>query len=167
MENRQVLIVDDEQEVTSFFTYFLQRKKCDVTVANSGREAERLIASEGRHFHAALIDLKLPDANGLDLMTKLHVVHPACAVLIMTGYSTIKSAVTAIQRGARDYLEKPFDDLGYLEKVIDPLLADMLPQQDDLASSEAHQRRGLCVHKEAISSSFPWPRRPRPEAARR
>ncbi|WP_134682591.1 sigma-54-dependent transcriptional regulator [Brevibacillus migulae] len=133
MQTKHVLIVDDEQEVTSFFTYYLQRKQCCVTVANSGREAERLIAAEGKQFQAAFIDLKLPDANGLDLMAKLHAAHPDCSVLIMTGYSTIKSAVTAIQRGAKDYLEKPFDNLDDLDKVIDPLLAHTLPPQGDLA----------------------------------
>ncbi|MFM1654852.1 sigma-54-dependent transcriptional regulator [Brevibacillus sp. B_LB10_24] len=138
MARKHVLVVDDEQEVTSFFTYFLKQKNCDVTAANSGREVDRLLAERHAGFDAALIDLKLPDANGLDLLTRIKSAYPSCGVLIMTGYSTIKSAVTAIQRGARDYLEKPFDDLDSLEGVIDSVLDEPLKLADELSREAAH-----------------------------
>lgn len=137
MEKKKILIVDDEPEITSFFTYLLQRKNCDVTVANSGLEAERLLANHASFFHAALIDWKLPDANGLDLLTRIKSLYPSCGVLIMTGYSTVKSAVTAIQRGARDYLEKPFDDIASLERMIDSLLDSHVQQASDLTVEAA------------------------------
>lgn len=138
MEQKRILVVDDEPEVTTFFTYFLKRKQCEVTVANTGREVEYLLDGKRPPFHAALIDLKLPDANGLDIMARIHSAFPSCAVLIMTGYSTIKSAVTAIQQGARDYLEKPFDDLDSIEQVIDTILADTLHVHDEPDAEAAH-----------------------------
>ncbi|WP_400164010.1 sigma-54-dependent transcriptional regulator [Brevibacillus sp. TJ4] len=137
MEKKHILIVDDEKEVTSFFSYFLKRKNCEITVANTGKEVERLLASPDRAYHAALLDLKLPDANGLDLLERIKAVFPRCEVLIMTGYSTIQSAVTAIQRGAKDYLEKPFDDLDSLERTIDSLLEASVQQEDELAREAA------------------------------
>lgn len=137
MERKKLLIVDDEPEITAFFTYFLQRKNCDLTVANSGKEVDRLLDDHRTFFHAALIDLKLPDANGLDLLLRIKSAFPACGVLIMTGYSTVKSAVAAMQQGASDYLEKPFDDLDSLEKVIDWVLADPSHQADDLSQEAA------------------------------
>lgn len=138
MEPKRILIVDDENEVTTFFSYFLRHKKCEVFVAHTGKDTERLLHTQREGFHAALIDLKLPDANGLDILKRIKVVFPACEVLIMTGYSTIKSAVTAMQWGAKDYLEKPFDDLDELERVIDAVLDSSSAQEDEL-SQEAQQ----------------------------
>ncbi|WP_134699226.1 sigma-54 dependent transcriptional regulator [Ammoniphilus sp. YIM 78166] len=121
-ETRHVLVIDDEVEVTSFFTYLLEGKNCEVRIANSGREVQAILSDPATLFHLALVDLKLPDANGLELLTLLKERYPACEVIIMTGYSTIQSAITAIQNGAKDYLEKPFDDLEALENVLNPIL---------------------------------------------
>ncbi|MFF2529920.1 sigma-54-dependent transcriptional regulator [Brevibacillus sp. NPDC058079] len=137
MEKKRILIVDDETEVTTFFTYFLKKKDCDIVVANSGKDVERLLHSDSTGFHAALVDLKLPDADGLTLLKQIKAVFPACEVLIMTGFSTIKSAVTAMQWGARDYLEKPFDDLDSLEQVIDTVLSSSSKQSDHLSQEAA------------------------------
>lgn len=132
MNEKRVLIVDDEMEVTSFFRYFLEGKNCDVTVANSGREVDQLLLDLLLPFHLALVDMKLPDTNGLELLRKIKSKFPTCEVLIMTGYSTVKTAVEAIQAGAKDYLEKPFDDLDSLEGIIDSLLQQPLQQESDL-----------------------------------
>lgn len=137
MDKKRLLIVDDETEVTTFFTYFLRQKNCDVLVANSGKDVERLLQSEREPIHAALVDLKLPDANGLELLKRIKSVFPSCEVLIMTGYSTIKSAVTAMQGGARDYLEKPFDDLDSLEQIIDSVLESSFQEADELSQEAA------------------------------
>ncbi|MFC7441778.1 sigma-54-dependent transcriptional regulator [Laceyella putida] len=129
---KRVLVVDDEIEVTSFFRYFLEDKDCDVVVANSGREVEELLFQQTPAFHLALVDLKMPDADGLELLSKIKAKHPACEVIIMTGYSTVKSAVLAIQAGAKDYLEKPFDDLDSLERVIDSVLMNTFIKEEKL-----------------------------------
>ncbi len=138
MNRKQVLVVEDEVEVTSFFTYFLRAKGCSVTTASCGKEVRHLIETNQFAFDLALIDLKLPDANGLDLLQLIKADFPACEVMIMTGYSTIKSAVTAIQWGARDYLEKPFDDLDHLEKVIFSIWDKPDQQERDLSLEAAH-----------------------------
>ncbi|MED1954241.1 sigma-54 dependent transcriptional regulator [Brevibacillus centrosporus] len=137
MEKKRILIVDDETEVTSFFTYFLRQKNCEVTVANTGKEVENLLQVQTEGFHAALVDLKLPDANGLDLLKRIKAVFPSCEVLIMTGYSTIKSAITAMQWGAKDYLEKPFDDLDDLERIIDAVLESSTMEESELSREAA------------------------------
>ncbi|MED1721384.1 sigma-54 dependent transcriptional regulator [Brevibacillus parabrevis] len=137
MEQKRILIVDDETEVTTFFTYFLRHKNCEVVVANTGKDVQWLLQNDPRGFQAALVDLKLPDADGLELLRKIKAVFPACEVLIMTGYSTIKSAVTAMQWGAKDYLEKPFDNLDSLEQIIDSVLSASANQKDDLSQEAA------------------------------
>lgn len=129
---RRVLVVDDEIEVTSFFRYFLEDKSCDVAIANSGREVDELLHRHPSPFHLALVDLKLPDANGLELLAKIKTKYPDCEVMIMTGYSTVKSAVLAIQAGAKDYLEKPFDDLESLENIINSVLLNPVGNTEKL-----------------------------------
>jgi two-component system NtrC family response regulator len=112
----QVLIIDDEADVCSFFRRLLTKKGYEVTAANN--EPEALAALAGTRFSVAMVDLKLPDTDGLTLLQAIKARQPACEVIIMTGYSTVKTAVTAMQQGAYEYLEKPFDDIGEIEELI-------------------------------------------------
>jgi two-component system NtrC family response regulator len=112
----QVLIIDDEADVCSFFRRLLTKKGYEVTTANN--EPEALAALAGTRFSVAMVDLKLPDTDGLTLLQAIKARQPACEVIIMTGYSTVKTAVTAMQQGAYEYLEKPFDDIGEIEELI-------------------------------------------------
>jgi len=115
-----ILIVDDEIEVSNFFRCLLERKGYRVTIATGGRAA---LAEVGRRsFHVAVVDLKLPDLDGLTVLEKIKRVQPSCEVIIMTGYSTTRTAVRAIQLGAYDYIEKPFEDIEQIEALIDKAL---------------------------------------------
>ncbi|MFP5113031.1 sigma-54-dependent transcriptional regulator [Bacillaceae bacterium C204] len=116
-----LLIVDDEIEVGNFLSHLFKSKGYNVKVVNSGKEFSRIDFSRIT-FHAAMIDLKLPDADGLTLLKELKKQQPRCKAIIMTGYSTIHTAVEAMKTGASDYIEKPFDDIDLLEKQIDQLL---------------------------------------------
>ena len=106
MSRTQVLIIDDETDVCTFFRRLLTRKGYAVVTAANEREAVQ--ALESVSFAVAMVDLKLPDTDGLTLLRQIKARQPGCEVIIMTGYSTIKTAVTAIQLGAYEYLEKPF-----------------------------------------------------------
>ncbi len=117
MSHIQVLVIDDEADVCTFFQRLLTRKKYGVVTAVNERKALR--ALDGASFNVALVDLKLPDTDGLTLLKTIKTRQPACEVIIMTGYSTIKTAVTAMQLGAYEYLEKPFDDIGEIETLIE------------------------------------------------
>jgi len=113
----QILVVDDEAEVCTFFRSLLEGKRYRVIVATSGREARRAISLHT--FHAAMVDLKLPDVDGLSLLEEIKRLQPGCEVIIMTGYGSIRTAVRAIQMGAYDYIEKPFEDISQIEVLID------------------------------------------------
>ncbi len=115
----RILVVDDEIEIGEFFTFLLEPYHYKVTVAVNGAQAREAIKES---YHLAIIDLKLPDTDGIALLRELKSLQPDCESIIMTGYSTVKSAVEAIQLGAFDYIEKPFSDLSELESVISQAL---------------------------------------------
>jgi two-component system NtrC family response regulator len=119
----QVLIIDDEADVCTFFRRLLTRKGYDVATAVNLAEAQR--ALDARSYQVALVDLKLPDTDGLFLLQLIKSRQPACEVIIMTGYSTVKTAVTAIQLGAYEYLEKPFDEIDAIEALIERAAASV------------------------------------------
>ncbi|GFO66715.1 acetoacetate metabolism regulatory protein AtoC [Geomonas limicola] len=112
----RVLIIDDESDVCTFFKRLLTRAGYAVVTASNHPEA--LAALDGGPFNVALVDLKLPDTDGLTLLKAVKARQPACEVIIMTGYSTVKTAVAAMQMGAYEYLEKPFDDIAEIERLV-------------------------------------------------
>ena len=112
----QVLIIDDERDVCTFFRRLLARKGYQVVTA--ANEPEALAALDAGRYNVALVDLKLPDTDGITLLEIIKSRQPSCEVIIMTGYSTVKTAVAAMQLGAYEYLEKPFDDIDQIEQLI-------------------------------------------------
>jgi len=116
MSHIQILIIDDETDVCSFFRRLLTKKGYEVTTATNETDALRALAVT--RFNVAMVDLKLPDTDGLTLLQAIKARQPACEVIIMTGYSTVKTAVAAMQQGAYEYLEKPFDDIGEIEALV-------------------------------------------------
>ncbi|AMM91545.1 sigma-54 dependent transcriptional regulator [Peribacillus simplex] len=117
----QLLVVDDEKEVGTFLSRLFTMKGYLVQVVNSGKDFHEIDWNQQR-FDVAMIDLKLPDCDGLSLLQHLKQQQPRCKVLIMTGYSTVKTAVDAMKLGASDFMEKPFVDIEVLERQIDNLL---------------------------------------------
>jgi len=113
-----ILVIDDEVEVGNFLEYYFRVERgYQVAVANSGREAIALLKK--KKFDLAMVDLKLPDTDGITLLKMIMEVNPVCKVIIMTGYSTVKTAVEAMKLGAFDYVDKPFKDLDELDEIID------------------------------------------------
>lgn len=116
----KLLVVDDEYEIGNFLSYLFTKKGYEVSVARTYREIVDHLNQTS--FHLAMVDLKMPDTNGLQVLQMIKEKTPSCKVIIMTGYSTVKTAVDAIKNGANDYIEKPFDDIDELEKHVDNLL---------------------------------------------
>lgn len=118
--NAAVLIIDDEVEVGNFFRYLLAPKNYRVNTAHSARQAIDLLSRQ--QFGLALVDLKLPDGDGISLLRQIKANQPGCQVIIMTGFSTVQTAVEAIKLGAYDYIDKPFEDINQLENLLDEAL---------------------------------------------
>lgn len=115
-----MLIVDDEKEVGNFLSHLFKESNYHIDIGYSGKDFEKLI--ENNVYDIALLDVKLPDSNGLQLLKEIKKKIPLCKTIIMTGYSTVKTAVEAIKNGADDYIEKPFDDIDELENIVDSLV---------------------------------------------
>ena len=102
-----VLLVDDDATFRRALAGALTRRRHRVEVASSATEALRL--AQRRSFDVALLDLKMPGIDGIQLMEELKRPNPGLQVVILTGHGTIPSAIDAIQRGAFQYLTKPCD----------------------------------------------------------
>ncbi len=101
----RVLTVDDEQVVCESIRRVLSEEGYDVSTSTSSRGGLELLRKE--HFDLLLLDIKMPEMDGIELLKAARDVSPETEVLIITGYATIETAVEAIKLGAFDYLEKP------------------------------------------------------------
>ena len=115
-----VLIVDDEPDFQFGLSKALTKKGYAVSLASSLAEARRALASQ--RCEAILLDLRLPDGNGIDWIAELRESHPGIGVVVITGCSEIPIAVEAMRRGADNFLTKPVDLadlLLFLKKSVD------------------------------------------------
>mgnify|MGYP002780557635 CR=1 FL=1 len=105
MADARILVLDDDELLRSIVVERLERQGHEVLAAGSVQEARRLIARVEPDF--ALLDVKLPDGEGTEILRELMQETDAAAVM-MSAHATVRSAVEALNLGARDYLEKPF-----------------------------------------------------------
>ncbi len=102
-----LLIVDDELHVRESLGHWFSEDGYEVSTASSGKEA---LATLGRqHFDVVITDIKMPGMDGIELQRHIHETDPDVAVLVITAYASVSTAVQALKDGAYDYLVKPFD----------------------------------------------------------
>jgi DNA-binding NtrC family response regulator len=101
-----LLVVDDDQVARELLAETLSREGYRVRVAGGGEEALRLAGAEP--FDMALVDLRMPDLDGLGVLKQLAMIQPDLPVVILTAFATIETAIEAVNAGAFDYLSKPF-----------------------------------------------------------
>jgi NtrC-family two-component system response regulator AlgB len=105
-EALRVLVLDDEKNIRSTLVVCLQSLGCTTSEASTPESA--LASLKRQPFDVVFLDLRLGSTSGLDLLPKILELNPAGAVVMITAYATFDTAVQAIQKGARDYLPKPF-----------------------------------------------------------
>lgn len=115
----RVLIVEDESLIRWSLRQKFEERGYQVTEAESGRAA--FAALESGAFDLIVLDYKLPDTTGLDILRKIRDTDSDAVVIMMTAYSTIESAVEAIKLGAFDYISKPFE-MDHLLLIVDKSL---------------------------------------------
>jgi len=106
-EDKTLLIVEDDRPLRERLARAMQARGFDVLIAETVREGIAIVKEKPPAF--AVVDLKLDDGNGLDVVESLHATRPNARVIILTGYGNIATAVAAVKYGAIDYLPKPAD----------------------------------------------------------
>ncbi|WP_305044765.1 sigma-54-dependent transcriptional regulator [Geoalkalibacter sp.] len=107
MAIERILVVDDEESIRWVLSRALSKKGIRVDLAADGNEALGLFRKNT--YDLAILDVKMPDISGLDLLSRFQEEAPQTLVVIMTAESSMKNAVEAMKRGAYDYITKPFD----------------------------------------------------------
>jgi len=106
-EKRQILVVDDENLILKIISDILVKEGYKVKTAFNCNRALQLLKEES--FHVVLTDIRMPEKNGIDLLSEIRTFNPDMPVILMTGYASLVTAVEAVHHGAFDYLTKPLD----------------------------------------------------------
>ena len=113
----RLLLVDDEKDFVNILTKRIKRRNIDVAKAFSGAEAIR--ALRGQEFDVAVLDLKMEDMDGIEVLKMLKIMDPRLAVIMLTGHGSAEAAQQGIKLGAFDYLTKPCELEKLLEKIME------------------------------------------------
>lgn len=103
---KKILIVDDDEELRANLSEILKGAGYQTAEAPSGKETIEKISAE--NFDIMLLDLMMPGMSGIDTLIEIRKINPRIRVIMITAFATIDNAVTAIKKGASDYIAKPF-----------------------------------------------------------
>lgn len=130
VKQRSILLVDDDENISTVFQVNLESKGYEVETAKNGAEA---LEKTGRmFFNLALIDIKLPDMEGTDLIDLLREAAPKMRMIIVTGFPSLQNAINAVNKGADGYLLKPVD----MDKLLKTIEEQLRKQREDEKYSE-------------------------------
>ena len=102
---KTILVVDDDKSILRTFTRILQKNGYEIDVAETGKEA--MEKAQNSHFDLALVDIRLPDMDGTDLLAKLKKQLQHTVKIMITGFPSLETGVKALDEGADAYLVKP------------------------------------------------------------
>lgn len=104
-EKKTILIIDDDKSTLRVYARILQKEGYKTDTAETGQEAVEKINNQS--YDLALVDMKLPDMNGTDLLPRLHAAYPNMIKIVITGFPTVEDGTKSLDRGAEAYLVKP------------------------------------------------------------
>jgi two-component system response regulator AtoC len=122
-----ILVVDDDSAQRELLAGFLKKRGHAVTMAASGIEAVEKNETTG--FDLVILDLKMPELDGIETIVRMKEIDPETYFVVLTGYGTVESAVRAMKSGAYDYLNKPVN-LDELELIIEHIQGDQNMHQE-------------------------------------
>ena len=129
-KNARVLVVDDDENIRKVEVAILEDE--GYTVESAGTAKEAIEKSRRKFFNVALIDIRLPDMEGIELLTRFRDTTPKMRKIIVTGYPTLQNAVDAVNKGADAYIVKPFE----VEKVLDTIKQQLSKQEEERRFSQ-------------------------------
>jgi DNA-binding NtrC family response regulator len=152
---RSILLVEDHTESRASLTYVLEKRGEVVHQASNGRAA--LAVARRERLHALILDLKLPDMDGLSVLEAVLAEAPGLPAIVVTGFGTIDSAVEAMKRGASDFLTKPIqvDNLFLiLDRCIERAGASGAVSTPPSVASAEMQKLGIVGESRAMQELF-------------
>jgi len=120
MDKKFILLVDDDKGILKSFSAILELKGYRVSTAESGQEA--IEKYQANYYNLALIDIKLPDLEGTELIKQFNLINPGAKKIMVTGYATLENAIKSLNWGADGYLQKPVPPTKLLSFVADKLM---------------------------------------------
>jgi len=129
-ETARILIVDDDENIRKVLLAILEDEGYKVESAGTAKDA--IEKTKSKFYNLALIDIRLPDMEGIELLTKFRDTTPKMRKIIITGFPTLQNAVDAVNRGANAYILKPFD----VEKVLKTIEQQLKKQQEEKRYSQ-------------------------------
>jgi DNA-binding NtrC family response regulator len=130
VESARILIVDDDENIRKVLETILADEGYSVETAENAKKS--IEKSEHAFFNLALIDVRLPDMEGIELLSKLRNTKPKMRKIIVTGYPTLQNAIAAVNKGADAYVMKPFD----VEKILQTIKEQLKKQEEEKSFSE-------------------------------
>jgi len=129
-ENARILIVDDDENIRKVLTTIFEEEGYDVESVETAKKA--IERTKRKFYNLALIDIRLPDMEGIELLTRMRDATPRMRKIIITGYPTLQNAIEAVNRGADAYILKPFD----MEKVLATIREQLKKQEEERKYSQ-------------------------------
>jgi DNA-binding NtrC family response regulator len=117
IDHVRLLLIDDEEDFVNILSKRLNRRNMDVTKAFSGAEAVRVL--RGQEFDVAVLDLKMEDMDGIEVLKILKMMDPRLVVIMLTGHGSAEAAEQGLKLGAFDYLAKPCVLKVLMEKIME------------------------------------------------
>ena len=124
MARERVLLVDDELDFTEVLSERMNSRGVDVDTAASGREA--LDKVRDRSYDAVILDLAMPDMDGIETLKRLIEGNPDLQVILLTGHATLEKGIEAVKLGAMSFLEKPAEIQKLIETIDEAKAKKML-----------------------------------------
>jgi len=115
VEHARILVVDDDESIRKTLEAILRGKGYHVDTAENGKQA--IEKTNNDFYNVALIDVRLPDMDGTELIGRLKETEPRMAKIILTGFPSQQNAIDAVNKGADGYVLKPFDAAGLLMTI--------------------------------------------------
>ncbi|MEP0821762.1 MAG: response regulator [Ignavibacterium sp.] len=111
----KILVVDDEEALRTVLSAELEGEGYQVSTAADGDEAIKIIGSE--QFHLVLLDIKMPNVDGFEVLKYVKQHQPSTKVIMLTGFADLKNAIESKKLGAEDFVSKPYDLVDLLTTV--------------------------------------------------
>jgi DNA-binding NtrC family response regulator len=158
----RILIIDDQETIRKSLKLALEREGYLVDTAENGRQAIR--KSKRRLYNLALVDLRLPDMDGIELLTNMRETVPKMVKIIITGYPSLENAIEAVNRGADGYIVKPYAMENLLRKIKERLQKQQEAKrysEERLRSSKRHAPKNPSQEHQRNAQRSSWASLPR------